>query len=93
MKNQYSYHLKKYLAVLILLLAGLSSWACDACKKQQPKLLQNITHGKGPDSNWDYLIVAVMVVITLYVLVATIKCLVKPAEQQDEHIKRMILND
>ena len=79
--------------MLVALISNTAVLACEACKKQQPKFLQGITHGPGPDSNWDYLIVAVMVGITLYVLVATIKCLFRPAENGQEHIKRMILND
>jgi len=77
----------------IALIFNTAVFACDACKKQQPKFLQGITHGAGPDSNWDYLIVAIMVGITLYVFAATIKCLFKPAENGHEHIKRMILNN
>ena len=66
--------------------------ACEACKKQQPKFLRGITHGAGPDSNWDYLIVSIMVLITLYSLYTSIKCMVNPTEQENHHIKRMILN-
>jgi hypothetical protein len=72
--------------------ASLSAMACEACKKQQPKFLRGITHGAGPDSNWDYLIVSIMVLITLYSLYASIKCMVNPTEQENHHIKRMILN-
>jgi hypothetical protein len=84
---------KKYLLLLMLPFGAIDALACDACKKQQPKFLQNIAHGRGPDSQWDYLIVAVMVVITLYILIATIKCIIKPSEQNNQHIKRIILND
>ena len=85
--------IKRCLIVSILPFLAVDALACDACKKQQPKFLQGITHGRGPDSQWDYLIVTVMVIITLYVLIATIKHLVKPSERNDDHIKRMILND
>ncbi|WP_374950107.1 hypothetical protein [Mucilaginibacter sp.] len=84
---------RRTLILLFLFTPSLSVLACDACKKQQPKFLQGITHGTGPDSGWDYLIVAIMVVITLYVFAATLKCLIKPAESEERHIKRMILND
>ncbi len=84
---------EKYFLTAILLLAGSKTIACEACKKQQPKVLQGIAHGPGPDNTWDYLIVAIMIAITLYVLIATIKCLVKPAEKDSQHIKNMILND
>lgn len=85
--------LKHIVLVVFILTASLSAIACEACKKQQPKLLQGITHGRGPDSSWDYVIVWVMVVITLYVLFATVKCLFRPSEKNDGHIKRLILND
>ena len=74
------------------ILCNLPAMACEACKQQQPKFLQGITHGAGPGSNWDYLVVGIMVLITLYSLYATIKCMVRPAEKDDQHIKRMILN-
>lgn len=85
--------MKRYIILLLMLILKLDVMACEACKKQQPAGFGGITHGAGPDSNWDYLIVFVMVVITLYVLVATIKCFIKPGEKNEEHIKRMILND
>jgi hypothetical protein len=87
-------HSQKAVAVLaLLLMKNISAIACEACKKQQPKLLQGVTHGGGPDSNWDYVIVAVMVAVTLYVLVATLRCMFRPAEKDEQHIKRTILND
>ena len=80
------------LTLPLMLMQAADVFACDACKKQQPKFLQGITHGQGPESKWDSIIVGIMVCITLYVLVATIKCLVKPRERNEEHIKRLILN-
>jgi hypothetical protein len=85
--------MRKYSILILLIFIKLSAFACPACGKQQPKVLEGITHGAGPDSNWDYLIVGIMVVVTLYVLYATIKCLIKPAEKNENHIKRMVLND
>ncbi|MEO6849120.1 MAG: hypothetical protein ABI166_00755 [Mucilaginibacter sp.] len=76
----------------LLLSAGLPVMACDACKKQQPKLLQGITHGSGPNSNWDYLIVSIMVIITVYSFYAMIKCMAKPGDKAHQHIKNIILN-
>ncbi|SDF73160.1 hypothetical protein SAMN05216464_12710 [Mucilaginibacter pineti] len=79
-----------------ILAAGLfgigQAVACDACQKQQPKLFQGITHGAGPSSNWDYVIVAVMTIVTLYTLYATVKRIVRPAEKETNHIKNMIFN-
>jgi hypothetical protein len=76
----------------ILLSYSQPAIACATCSAQQPKLLRGITHGPGPDSNWDYLIVSITVFITLYALYATIKCILRPAEKDSSHIKRMILN-
>jgi hypothetical protein len=76
----------------LLLSAGLPALACDACKKQQPKLLQGITHGSGPGSNWDYLIVGIMVIITIYSFYAMVKCMAKPGDKAHQHIKNTILN-
>lgn len=84
--------LQAMLTSALLLTCTPPASACDACKQQQPKILQGITHGAGPESNWDYLIVMIMVLITLYSLYATIKCIAVPGEKKNEHVKRMILN-
>ena len=84
---------KPFACILVAGLAGIGkAVACDACQKQQPKLFQGITHGAGPSSNWDYVIVAVMTVITLYTLYATVKRIIRPAEKENNHIKNMIFN-
>ncbi|MEO6850562.1 MAG: hypothetical protein ABIT58_01125 [Ferruginibacter sp.] len=88
----------KALSLCMLLILGIclgdnfTAMACDACKAQQPKFLQGVTHGAGPTSNWDYVIVSIMVIITLYSLYALIKCLAKPAEKVHEDIKNIIFN-
>lgn len=89
---------KKSLAPGILMFFGIllgnqfTAFACDACKAQQPKFLQGVTHGAGPTSNWDYVIVSIMVVITVYSFYALIKCLVRPAEKAHNGIKNIIFN-
>jgi hypothetical protein len=80
------------ISTALLLAAGLPAIACEACKKQQPKLLQGITHGPGPDSNWDYLIVSIMVVITVYSFYAMIKYMAKSRDKVYQNIKTSILN-
>lgn len=65
--------------------------ACSACQKQQPKLLKNITHGTGPDSNWDYLIVSIAAVIVLFTLYYSVKWLIRPGEQSPSHIKQLVI--
>lgn len=86
--------MKKYkniLTVLFLLIANFV-FACEACKLQQPKITQSFTHGTGPESQWDWLIVAVIAVITLYTFVYSLKYLIKPGEKDKNHIKHSILN-
>lgn len=75
------------------MLLSLSTWACAACEKQQPKLLKGITHGTGPQSQWDMPIIWVSAVIVLITLVLAVKFLVKPNENSADHIKRTILNN
>lgn len=83
---------KSFWTLLIILISN-SIWACPACDKQQPKITQGITHGAGPQSNWDWVIIAIISVITLLTLVYSIKYLIKPGEKNDNHIKRSILNN
>lgn len=67
--------------------------ACPLCEKQQPKILQGITHGGGPEHQWDYVIVWVTVAIVLSTLYFSVKWLIRPGEKSDTHIKRFILNN
>lgn len=85
--------MKKYSLLIPLLLLRIAASACPACEKQQPKILRGITHGTGPDSNWDYVIVWAVVIITLLTLFYSIKWLVRPGERGAGHIKQLILND
>jgi hypothetical protein len=84
--------MKKLAASLLALLFALPMWACEACEKQQPKLLRGITHGTGPQSGYDMPIIYGSAVIVLITLVLAVKFLVKPNEGAADHIKRSILN-
>ena len=83
---------RKICLFIVLLLSGLASYACPACEKQQPKLLRGITHGTGPESQWDYVIVVATVVATGVTLFYSIKWLISPNESIPGHIKTSILN-
>ncbi|MBV8327719.1 hypothetical protein [Chryseobacterium sp.] len=83
--------MKKISLTLLLLWTGYLQ-ACDACKLQQPKITRNLTHGTGPDSNWDWIIVGIVTAITLATLVYSFKFLIKPGEKNKTHIKNNILN-
>ena len=84
--------MKNTLLTLIILLLG-SAWyrACDACKLQQPEITQELTHGTGPSSNWDWVIVIFIAVITPYTLFYSLKYLIKPGEKSSKHIKNTVL--
>lgn len=84
--------MKKLLILISLILPALITYACPACEKQQPKILRGITHGAGPSGNWDYAIVSFVLLITLITLFYAIKWMIKPGENDINHIKRTILN-
>ena len=89
MKNK----LKYQLTLLAFFCLNVALYACPACEKQQPKITQGLTHGGGPGSNWDWVIIAVISLITLVTLFYSVKFLVKPGEKNDNHIKQSILNN
>lgn len=67
--------------------------ACSVCEKQQPKITLGLTHGAGPQSNWDWVIIAVITVITILTFVFSLKYLIKPGEKNSDHIKQSILSN
>ena len=73
-------------------LAAFAGWACPLCERQQPTFLRGISHGAGPESDWDYLIIWSMVVVVAVTLYFSVKMLIKPGEKTNGHIKRIILN-
>ena len=85
--------MKKLILSVAVLITGLVALACPVCERQKPKLLQGITHGAGPQSNWDYIIISVTVLIVLVTLFFSIKWLVSPGERSGTHIKHLILNN
>jgi hypothetical protein len=85
--------MKKILLSIVVLLNVLYVFACPVCERNQPKILKGITHGAGPESKWDYVIVWVTVAIVLTTLFFSVKWLIRPGEKSDRHIKRFILNN
>lgn len=67
-------------------------WACPACEKQQPAITQGITHGAGPQSNWDWVIIFLIAASTLLTFAFSLKYLLKPGEKGERHIKNSILD-
>jgi hypothetical protein len=84
--------MKKYLVFIMLVFSGYMASACPACEKQQPAIFRGITHGTGPDSQWDYLIISVIFLIVLITLFYSVKWLIQPGEKASDHIKHMILS-
>ena len=83
----------KYLLSMLVVLTAQIAIACPVCEKQQPKITQGLTHGAGPQSNWDWIIIAIIMLITVLTLIYSIKYLLKPGEKNDDHIKQSILSN
>ncbi|SDE47352.1 hypothetical protein SAMN05421636_105199 [Pricia antarctica] len=64
--------------------------ACDLCKKNQPKGLENITHGAGPSGNWDFVIIWSAVILVSLTLFFSVKYLIRPKENNPSHIKNIV---
>jgi NADH:ubiquinone oxidoreductase subunit 5 (subunit L)/multisubunit Na+/H+ antiporter MnhA subunit len=83
---------KYLLSVLIIFIAQIAI-ACPVCEKQQPKITQGLTHGAGPQSDWDWVIIAIITLIAVLTLIYSIKYLLKPGEKNNDHIKQSILSN
>lgn len=86
--------MKKWITTCML--SGLSFYlaACPVCERNKPKILQGVTsHGSNPESNWDYVIVAVVAIIAVATLFYSVKWLIKPNENNKSHIKYSFLSE
>ena len=78
---------------IALVLVGLgNTWKCEQSKKNQPKVLEGITHGAGPQGNLDYMIIWVAVVVVSITLALSLKFLIRPNENNPHHIKNIVLD-
>lgn len=74
------------------LLSAPAVYACPVCERNKPKILQGITpHGSMPNSNWDYVIVIIAVLLLLISLFFSVKWLISPKEGNSDHIKFSII--
>ncbi len=85
--------MKKLIITLVLMIGHIVVYACSACEKQQPKMLQGITHGSGPQSDWDYVIISSIAIIVMITLFFSVKWLIHPGEKSPDHIKRLMLKN
>ena len=79
--------MKKIITLLFLIVFQIAALACPVCERNQPKVLRGIVHGAGPDSNWDYVSIVITMIIALFALVFSIKWLIRPNENNKDHIK------
>jgi len=70
-----------------------SALACEVCKQNQPKPLKNITHGAGPQGDWDYVIIIIGIIIVSLTLFYSLKFLINPPEKGPDHIKNIVVNE
>jgi high-affinity nickel permease len=85
---------RKFLITTLIYLIGQHiAFACDVCKKNQPAGFENITHGAGPSGTMDFIIIGVATVIVLFTLVLCFKYLIKPQENDPDHIKNIVRNE
>ena len=85
-----SIQISRYLFFLFLFWGSFAA-ACPACERNQPKLLKGITHGTGPQNQWDYIIVSIMALIVLFSFVMLIRYVFFVKEPAG-HIKNKILS-
>jgi len=78
--------------VLLTLCAG-KAFACEVCKKNQPEVLQDISHGTGAQANLDYFIIWSAVIIVGITLFLSLKYLIRPNESKREHIKNIVVDN
>ncbi len=79
-------------SLIITLLTPVMALACEACDLQQPAITKNLTHGSGPQGTMDWIIVAIITLITLATLFYSVKYLIIPGEKSSSHIKNNVLN-
>ncbi len=87
--------MKKLSLILLFIfsMSAQSALACTVCGQNQPKLLKNITHGTGPQGNWDYIIIMVGIIIVSFTLFYSLKFLIRPGEKQPGHIKNIVVDE
>ena len=85
--------MKKITALLVLVIAQFTAFACPVCERNKPKFLQGITHGSNPESSWDYVIVIGIGIVAVLTLIYSVKFFVWPNENNADHIKYSFINE
>ena len=85
---------KLSLILLSILTIGVQyGLACTVCGQNQPKALQGITHGTGPQGNQDYVIIIAGIIIVSFTLIYSLKFLIRPGEKNPGHIKNIVVDE
>jgi hypothetical protein len=84
--------MKKNILLLLSIIINQAAIACPLCEQAQPRIFRGITHGTGPQSNWDFVIIATVMTIATFCLFLSIRYLYKPGEKNINHIKNSIFN-
>lgn len=85
--------MKKLLFTLFCVVPAIVLFACPVCERAKAKIVfGNLSHGALPTSNWEYIAVWVVVIAVVLTLFYSIKWLIKPSEDNKDHIKYFILN-
>jgi phage shock protein PspC (stress-responsive transcriptional regulator) len=82
--------MKKSILLLSVLFMQFAANACPVCERNQPKFMRGIVHGAGAESNWDYVAIAITAIIAVFALIYSVKWLIKPNENNINHIKYSI---
>jgi hypothetical protein len=85
--------MRKLTLSIMLSIINTAVFACPVCERNKPRALQGITHGANPTGPMDYAIVVIMIVIVFLTLFYSVKWLVRPNENNKDHIKYTFLNE
>lgn len=80
------------IVILVLVLWQAVAKACEACDLQQPKITRGLTHGAGPKSMWDWVAVAIIMLISIATVYYFIKYLIKPDAKKRIELKNNVLD-
>jgi hypothetical protein len=84
--------MKNILFLAVLVVVGVSSYACPVCERAKAKILfGSLSHGTLPVSKWEYVAVWVVIISVVLTLFYSVKWLIKPSENNIDHIKYSIL--
>ena len=82
------------ICTVVLLSTAVQVFACDLCKSHQPEVLQEVTHGMGPQGTMDYILLWGAVIIVLITLILSIALLAFPKRMdKNNRIKFLPVND